>query len=901
MLAGGGGSATSAPDSTVISGVVSDDIIVGATVTATSLDTGLVLGTAITGADGSYSISLSTSAIAMGYTLSSAGGSMNGLAFEGSLKATYPGTWATGSANLTLITTGLVDAANGISSYVGTHLEKHEAIKADAIARGVLPPDYHLVAPSGTLMASLQNSVPTQGLAVTMANFAKQLSRNQTTTACDGLKTTCGTDVSASSGAFDMNLPGGIIHVDALALSNCHVEASFNETTRTLGVRVEKILGSPTSTTSGCISAGNITLTLTGSATQALESGACPGTGSGMLAKSMTQCVTLGSGFSTTYLVYDGHVTRHRLEVPRVTLQATVGNEISLSPVYGAILHSSLPPNLGTATAAYQWQNQTPVIFVHGFTPGGIQVNGITIRSDGYGGDDGTWGKLPTLVAEQLPSSVALNFQWSTQASYLTAAKDLAKAVDYAYLSTGKKVHIVAHSFGGVLSRVMLQNLTGTTASAAAKVATLTTVGAPHSGIVNGSPTSVNLSSGSVVLPVGWGSWAPDKPCLQITCYQSGLDAGVAQWAKDSLADSAPTGKGYVNARLGVTLSSLPADLTMRVLIGQIINQTSSPTFSTDDGLISYLGQRLRPSTTAPELLSNATFGGATVTERVLGLDATAGGNAAPGAPVNLNLMTAYAKNPSTDPSSACVNANKTGYKHSSRIAMKLTGGTDGCVENSEVNIPADCGTATTCQHDTWLNIKEVLPTAPISTLSQSFIDNFDGTSLQPAYWTAQGAGATTVVDGWASFACFARANTKDKVTFSGTKIVIEAGLIGIGHAPWGRDTMIALTDVANVVNSIQAGDTTYKGDGLYAYGGGIFNLAQSGNGISTSAYKEFRLTLDGTALTLERGDTLANITETVTRTLATSIVGKTFYLTIGTGGPDYCPGKFDWVKIATY
>lgn len=44
----------------------------------------------------------------------------------------------------------------------------------------------------------------------------------------------------------------------------------------------------------------------------------------------------------------------------------------------------------------------------------------------------------------------------------------------------------------------------------------------------------------------------------------------------------------------------------------------------------------------------------------------------------------------------------------------------------------------------------------------------------------------------------------------------------------------------------------------------------------------------------------MANITETITRTLPTSIVGKTFYLTIGTGGPDYCPGKFDWVRVTT-
>lgn len=87
----------------------------------------------------------------------------------------------------------------------------------------------------------------------------------------------------------------------------------------------------------------------------------------------------------------------------------------------------------------------------------------------------------------------------------------------------------------------------------------------------------------------------------------------------------------------------------------------------------------------------------------------------------------------------------------------------------------------------------ELYVATPSSTLSSSFFDSFDGTALQSNYWTPQGTGATTVSGGWASFACYANAYTKGKVTFSGGQILIETGLIGTGHAPFGRDTAILL------------------------------------------------------------------------------------------------------------
>jgi hypothetical protein len=116
--------------------------------------------------------------------------------------------------------------------------------------------------------------------------------------------------------------------------------------------------------------------------------------------------------------------------------------------------------------------------------------------------------------------------------------------------------------------------------------------------------------------------------------------------------------------------------------------------------------------------------------------------------------------------------------------------------------------------------------------------------------------------------------------------------------------TVMSLIDVATG-DRIQVGDTNYRSslfpDGLYLYGKGAFNLPQFGNNVTTGTYMEYRLTVAGTQVTLERGTSLANLTEIVTGVLATSIAGKTFYLNIGTGGPNYCPAVFDWVTVKTY
>lgn len=206
-------------------------------------------------------------------------------------------------------------------------------------------------------------------------------------------------------------------------------------------------------------------------------------------------------------------------------------------------------------------------------------------------------------------------------------------------------------------------------------------------------------------------------------------------------------------------------------------------------------------------------------------------------------------------------------------------------------------------------NAFSIISTPSTTTVTSSFTDNFDGVLLQPNIWTTVN-GTIAVANGAVSFGCSSSASTAGKLNFAGGRIVVEAGFIGLGQIYsvqnnlFGkvlRDTAITLTDTISG-NRIIAGDTNYfDGGGLYLIGTGMFNIPQFGNGISSNTYMEYRLTINGNAVKLERGTSLSNITATINAVLPSSALGKSFYLTIGTGGPDYCPSEFNWVSVKTF
>jgi hypothetical protein len=190
-----------------------------------------------------------------------------------------------------------------------------------------------------------------------------------------------------------------------------------------------------------------------------------------------------------------------------------------------------------------------------------------------------------------------------------------------------------------------------------------------------------------------------------------------------------------------------------------------------------------------------------------------------------------------------------------------------------------------------------------------TFADYFDGTSLNTAVWNPLNwsggptlpYGLPTVGNGMLHLANCQGADTNGKVMLSGSKIVIESRFAG--QKSWGRDSVITLADPTTGLE-FSFRDTNYEGWGqtihLAQNGIGNFNMPLGG---TTSAFKEYRITLRGANVTVERGDTLAVLTERFTVTLPRSVTDGNYYLKLGTGGCDgfYSPADFDWIRVNTY
>ena len=197
--------------------------------------------------------------------------------------------------------------------------------------------------------------------------------------------------------------------------------------------------------------------------------------------------------------------------------------------------------------------------------------------------------------------------------------------------------------------------------------------------------------------------------------------------------------------------------------------------------------------------------------------------------------------------------------------------------------------------------------------ISARLEDEFAAANLDPAIWNSTaGPGGISVNNGLATFGAGSSATTLNKIEFTGSKIVVEARFAGTKAT--GRDTNISLVEKSTGAR-IQVGDTNYFGWGLYILGTGAYNLiganvsrgASTGginmetNGVTTSAYKYVKYTIDANSIVVQRGDVRGVYTEQLSRTLGTTVAGKTFYVQIGTGGNDgiYSPGVFDWLVVS--
>lgn len=894
----------------VIRGIVTDDRVAGATVTVTSLADLSVQAIAVTDQQGAYATpSLAPSQLARGYLLAATGGTTIGKPFAGTLTAVYSLPQDYEQSHVTVLSTALVKAA-GTKTQNPTELAAEVLLLGgQAQKAGLYPADFKTLAVAEQYASNASTEIVRWGLPVFTDKIAFEITypspASSSATVCtpDGKDQICSAVFPQAGGRLydqsGIGMGNAIVEVPPV-FSGCltRVNARLSDGGNSLKVWYSILSASESSTCPSSLFTSAMRIAL-----PAGIAAKVPGDCAAESHLAMDQCHTRSAGIAPAYFLNDGPTQRISQGVHETANPAP--NTLTLSREYGS--------NLKSRNITGSHLLSPAVLFVNGYTIGG-----------GFGGDSGTWGRMPELVRDlRLPegsgasSLIPYNFQWRTNANFLDVAKDFAQAVRYVYAQSGNKpVHIVAHSFGGVLARVGLQGMySGFSAREwDGVVASVTTLGTPHSG----TQDAVGLVEG-VLLPDGWVP-GPDRPCMQISCYQVGLFAGIPDWAKNSLREGlnlpAP---GYIISRLRTGLLNgtkpLPSNAKFQVLIGQFTNSAAFPRrYSNGDRLITYDGQRFLPErgVSREGLLLQARLGTAFVTERVLGLKV--GINGTPNTEYALGDGTDYFTN------------REFAYVHASALVGDIynpfLNNTIGPAREAEVD--STCIDPLKCSHDSWVNIRELFlsffggdPSPNFPGLPEaSLFDEFNGTAIDTTKWTPvlhpsyAGTGAT-VSGGELRLAVGAWLHTQGKATFTGRKIVID-GVMG------DTEASILLIDSFNPVTGQSAGtilgsDTLYRGWGFDVQAGGRYpivgpttagsitvaegqNVLVSWSRNAAMLYR--RLTVDGDVVTFERGTSADSITERLSTRMAASISGRTMTLVLGTGVGPYTPGRYQWIRV---
>ncbi len=253
------------------------------------------------------------------------------------------------------------------------------------------------------------------------------------------------------------------------------------------------------------------------------------------------------------------------------------------------------------------------LLFIHGYKPSVL----------GLGGGEETWGNFPLLIQNMNGDKtyIPFEFQWKTNAKFEDVADDLGKCLSTiaSYMKTNKKIHIIAHSFGGIVTRTLVQKLNTSGYDYSALVASVTTLGTPHSGILDHIKTLDD-----VILPCGQDALSFEG-ARQISTYEMGeYNIDVSLLHKIFKIDKT---EGKLPANLANTVNSLPDALPIQVGIGLTTDRDSEYIIDSGDKLITYEGQRFYPNFTkngienAKALLKNDTRYVAKITEFVLGFD----------------------------------------------------------------------------------------------------------------------------------------------------------------------------------------------------------------------------------------------------------------------------------------
>ena len=250
-----------------------------------------------------------------------------------------------------------------------------------------------------------------------------------------------------------------------------------------------------------------------------------------------------------------------------------------------------------------------PVLLIHGYQVELATQLGLFPNINNNGGQ-GYWDAFPEKLRAELNLDalqiILFEFKWLTNSRYQDVALDLARALEEIYQRTGnKKVHIIAHSFGGLVVRSLLEAFDIVTQEAARdaanRIASITTIGSPHSGIF-GECTSAHGEDFAVGrdLQSFFGFGIPF--CNQLSCQQAGEKTVRSLTAEVFKVNETP---GEVIATFSKSpgilsdIGNFP-DLGIQTLIGftELQDKGQTPVQSyvgLGDGLISGPGQRFLP------------------------------------------------------------------------------------------------------------------------------------------------------------------------------------------------------------------------------------------------------------------------------------------------------------------
>ncbi len=267
--------------------------------------------------------------------------------------------------------------------------------------------------------------------------------------------------------------------------------------------------------------------------------------------------------------------------------------------------------------------NSIPVLLVHGYAAG------LMGEVDAY------FGHLPKLLKNK--GYQPFIFSWHTNSRFEDSANELGEAIKKINELTGKQVHIVAHSFGGLLTRTLLQGLAEkvvfqdkrlmvknnefTKKFMEDRIASVITLGTPHSGIFKTKTVVEFDTSTKDKEPITFYPGRDDFSgyAIELSASLTTHEAGEDYWmlggngsALDKLEDFGVANEpGQVVYNLAESFWRTYPDVPTKVLLGVKPDGVSCANVlsnlnkceieysiekSTGDGLISLKGQRFLPS-----------------------------------------------------------------------------------------------------------------------------------------------------------------------------------------------------------------------------------------------------------------------------------------------------------------